>query len=172
MYQQRTPIIAVDVSLLDKLHFSVEYLARGRTVTEPLPTRLVVCRCFVARVCEVLCCGLGLFVERGSGHSGIKRHRPCPTGSKGAGSQKCPRLLERHVPPLRAMDEILCGTNWRMISPLLTTDDVVWWRTVTGRWSVGSRYGKWAGSVSCSYVTTQMRNVGITIRHATRRTRC
>ena len=30
---------------------------------------------------------------------------------------------ERHVPPLRAVEETLHGTNWNMISPLLTTDD-------------------------------------------------
>ena len=36
---------------------------------------------------------------------------------KGAGSRKCLRLLERHVSPLQAMDEILHGTIWRMISP-------------------------------------------------------
>ena len=79
VYEQRTPIIAVDVSLLYKVQLSVECLARGWTLTELPPTPS---------------CG-------------------APTG------RKCLGLLERYVPPLRAMDEILHGTIWRMISPLL-----------------------------------------------------
>ena len=69
-------------------------------------------------------CGLELFVERVSGHSRVKRL----TGSKGAGCQMCLRLCERHFPLLRAMDEIVYGTIWRMICPLLTTDDVMRWQ--------------------------------------------
>ena len=49
---------------------------------------------------------------------------------------------ERHVPPLRAMEETLHGTIWNTISPLLTTDDAVRCRTVTRRWNVGSRFGE------------------------------
>ena len=61
---------------------------------------------------------------------------------KGAGCLQCLRQLERHVPPQRAMDEMLYGTVWRMISPLSTTDDAVRCRTVTSRWNVGSRHGE------------------------------
>ena len=68
---------------------------------------------------------------------------------KGGGSRKCLRLLERHVSLLQAMDEILYGTLWRMISPLLTTNDAVRCRTVTSRWNVGSRYGEMDEFFSC-----------------------
>ena len=40
------------------------------------------------------------------------------------------------------MDGILSGTIWRMISPLLTNDDVARCRTVTSRWNVGGRHGE------------------------------
>ena len=40
-----------------------------------------------------------------------------------AGSCKCPQAVwERHVPPLRAMEESLYGTIWNMVSLLMTTD--------------------------------------------------
>ena len=39
------------------------------------------------------------------------------------------------------MEEIFDGWMWYMISPLLTTDDAVMIRTVTGRWNEGYRYG-------------------------------
>ena len=51
---------------------------------------------------------------------------------------------ERCVAPLSlsAIEEILHGTIWSLISPLLTTDDVVRCRTVARRWNAGCRYGK------------------------------
>ena len=41
----------------------------------------------------------------------------------------------------QAMEEILDGSIWCMISPLLTPDDAVMSRTVTSRWNVGDRCG-------------------------------
>ena len=42
---------------------------------------------------------------------------------------------------LRAMDEILHGTVWRMISRWSTTDEVVRCRTVTSRWNLQPPWG-------------------------------
>ena len=52
--------------------------------------------------------------------------------------------FECHVPPLSstAIEETLHGTIWSLISPLLTTGDVVQCRTVAMRWNVGCRYGE------------------------------
>ena len=49
---------------------------------------------------------------------------------------------ERHVAPssLPAIEETLHGTIWSLISPLLTTDDVVKCRTVAWRWNMGCRF--------------------------------
>ena len=51
---------------------------------------------------------------------------------------------ERFVAPLSssAIEEILHGTIWSLINPLLTTDDVVRCRTIARRWNAGVRYGK------------------------------
>ena len=51
---------------------------------------------------------------------------------------------ERHVAPLSlsAIEEILHGTIWSLISPLLTTDDVVRCRTIARRWNAGCRSGE------------------------------
>ena len=40
------------------------------------------------------------------------------------------------------VDEILHGSMWRLVSPLLTTDDVVRLRVVASRWNVGNRHGR------------------------------
>ena len=45
---------------------------------------------------------------------------------------------ERHVPPLRAMEEVLFGSIWYIVSPLLTTDDAVTSRTVNSGWKIGN----------------------------------
>ena len=79
---------------------------------------------------------------------------------------------ERHDSPLQAMHEIPYGTIWRMIRPMLTTDDAVMRRTVASRWNVVAAMRRWASSISCHYITTHTSNFGITIRTATRRTRC
>ena len=52
--------------------------------------------------------------------------------------------FECHVPPMSSSTivETLHGTIWSLISPLLTTDDVVQCRTVARRWNVGCRYGE------------------------------
>ena len=76
--------------------------------------------------------GSGLFVGRGSCHTCVKRTSTVTNRLERCGQSIVPRAVwERHVPPLRAMDEILHGTIWSMISPLVTTDDVVRCRTVT-----------------------------------------
>ena len=117
------------VSLRYIMHFLVECLTRGWTVTEPSDP------------------SCGMWVACGSGVRGFVVLFMCQTTStvtnrlNRCGQSKSLRLLERHVPHLRAMDEILYGTIWRMVSPLLTTDDVVRCRTVSIRWNVGSRYG-------------------------------
>ena len=51
-------------------------------------------------------------------------------------------VWERHVPPLRAMEETLHETTWKMISTLLATDEAVRCRTVARPWNEGSRYGQ------------------------------
>ena len=43
---------------------------------------------------------------------------------------------------LSANEETLHGTIWSLISPLLTTDDVVQCRTTARRWNKGCRYGE------------------------------
>ena len=40
------------------------------------------------------------------------------------------------------MDERLYGSIWRMVRPLLTTDDVVRLRVAARRWNVGNRHGE------------------------------
>ena len=51
--------------------------------------------------------------------------------------------FESHVPPMSstAIEETLHGTLWSLISPPLTTDDVVQCRTAARRWNVGCRCG-------------------------------
>ena len=46
------------------------------------------------------------------------------------------------------MEEVLYGSEWNMISVLLTTDDVVKIRTAASRWNVGDRYGMLVGTLS------------------------
>ena len=43
---------------------------------------------------------------------------------------------------LSAVEEILHGTIWSLISPLLTTVDVVRCRTIANRWNAGFRDGE------------------------------
>ena len=61
--------------------------------------------------------------------------RDFPEVMKDATSDPC----ERHVPPLRSMEETLHGTSWSLIGPLLTTDDAVRCRTTASHWNVGCR---------------------------------
>ena len=91
---------------------------------------------------------------------------------KRCGSHMCLRLLERHVPPLRAMVEILYGTIWRMISPLLATDDAVRCRTVTSLCNVGSRSGEMGEFNFLLLQNDPYEKHEITIPTATIRTRC
>ena len=47
----------------------------------------------------------------------------------------------RCAPSSSTVEEILYGSVWNMITPLLTTDDVVKVRSAARRWNVGDRYG-------------------------------
>ena len=108
-------VMWLHVSLSRKLHFSVVCLARGWTVTEP------------ARPC-----GIGCAWECGSGHSSVKQHRfDC--------DQLVQTRIRRYILSLREMEDMLYGSVWCMINPLLTTDDAVMTRTVTSRWNVENR---------------------------------
>ena len=73
--------------------------------------------------------------------------------------------VERCVPLPLTMEEILFGPLWYMISPLLTTDDVVMLRTVARRWTVGNKYGA-LGETSLMLILEEYEKTGNMMRMA------
>ena len=120
-----------------QLHFSEECLAPGWTVTEPHTTSLVRWVA-AARVSEAL--SLGYSWYEGQVICVSNATLTATIRLKGVGFQKCLWLC-RNV-TFRLCERSLHGTNWYMISPLLTTDGAVRCRAVSWRWNEGSRCGE------------------------------
>ena len=147
------------------MHFSVECLARGWTVTEPLTPSLV--RWVVAAwVCENM--WSWVFVVRGSGHvcqttlivtnrlTGVGSHkcfRPCGNASASAshGRNIAWDNLEFDQP---FVDNGRCGQVQDNSQPL-----------ATGTWAVVM--GNWERYCSSSYTMIPSRNTGIVMRRVT-----
>ena len=121
--EQRTPIIAVDVSLLYQCIFRWIALHAGgplRSLLNPSYGLRVACASGVRGCARLGICGIeGRFIQLSND---IDRDQQAQKVRAVGSASGCWNVTFR---PLQAMGEILCGTIWRMISPLLTTFGVV-----------------------------------------------
>ena len=122
------------------MHFSEVCLAHGWTFTEPSNPVL-----WYAGGLWLGCAGLrvtGWLKEAGQVISLSNDIDSTVTSRfKLAVVVRSSQTVERHAPPLYAMEEILYGLLRYMISLVLTTDDALMLRTAGRRWTVGNRSG-------------------------------